>query len=678
MTNDPPRARKVPQKLTKHGDVRVDDYYWLNNREDPEVMAYLKAENAYTEAMMSNVKSLKEDLYQEIIGRIKQEDQSVPFLFNDYYYQTCYHEGKEYPVYTRWRKAEKIERQIMLDVNVLAAPFAYYHVGGRSVSPDNALLAYGEDTVSRRIYTIRVKDLKRGITLEDKLENTTGYAVWANDNQTLFYTQKDEKLRAFKIFRHTLGRPQEEDVEIYHETDETFSCHIYKTKSQKYLVIGSYASLSNEYQILSADDPTGTFRLFAPREARHEHSIHHFHNKFYIRTNWEAENFRLMEAPESATSKEEWTQLIAHRQDVLLDDLEVFADFLVLSERFQGLTRLRVLSHRGSDHYVDFPEEAYTASTEINMQFDTEILRFTYTSLVTPPSTFAYNMRNKERKLLKQKEIVGDFVKEDYVSERHMVPARDGVQIPVSIVYRKSFRKNGKGPLLLYGYGSYGISIDPTFRSNRLSLLDRGFAFAIAHIRGGQEMGRRWYEDGKFLKKKNTFHDFIDCTKYLQKEKFSSPGMTFAMGGSAGGLLMGAVINEAADLYRGVVAAVPFVDVVTTMLDDSIPLTTGEYDEWGDPNDLNYYTYIKSYSPYDNIKSQDYPALLISTGIHDSQVQYWEPAKWVAKLRTHNTSKNPILLHCDMEAGHGGPSGRFKLHRETALYYAFLLHLVDH
>jgi oligopeptidase B len=673
----PPQAPRRPHVLELHGDRRVDDYFWLRERDDPEVTRYLLAENAYSKAMLAHTETLQEKLYQEIVGRIKQEDQSVPYRDNGYWYLTRYTEGAEYPIHARKKASLDAPEEIMLDVNELARDHDFYQIGGMAVSPDNRLLAFAEDSAGRRIFTLRFKDLHSGEWLNDRLANVTGEMAWANDNRTLFYTLKDPlTLRGFKIMRHRLGQPQESDVQVYHEADETFLTYVYKSKSKKYIIIASYATLSQEYRVLEADQPEGDFRLLQARERGLEYHIAHYENRFYIRTNWQARNFRLMVTPEDAPAKENWTEVIPHREDVLLEDLDIFRDFLVLSERLNGITRIRVRPWNGEDeHYIDFEEEAYVAFTSVNPEFDTELLRLGYQSLTTPNSIFDYHMRQRSFTLLKQEEVLGGFDKNDYHSERIMATMRDGASCPISLVYRKGFRRDGSHPLLLYGYGSYGISMEPSFSSARLSLLDRGFVYAIAHVRGGEEMGRHWYENGRQMRKKNTFHDFIDCAERLLADGFSARDRLFAAGGSAGGLLIGAVINMRPELWRGVVAQVPFVDVLSTMLDDSIPLTAGEYDEWGNPNEKEYYDYIKSYSPYDNIAPVDYPAVLIITGLHDSQVQYWEPAKWAAKLRALKTGLNPVLLHTNMEAGHGGASGRFRRFREVALMYAFLLDL---
>ncbi|GAB3820683.1 oligopeptidase B [Pontibacter rugosus] len=570
--------------------------------------------------------------------------------------------------------------EVMLNANERAEGQSYYSAAGIDVSPDNQLLAFGEDTVSRRKYTLRFKNLKTGELLTDAIPNTTGSAVWANDNKTVYYTMKDPALRSFKIFRHTLGTPTSKDKEVYHEADETFSTFVFKTKSDKYILIGSASTLSNEYRYLDADKPNGDFKVIQPRERGLEYSVDHFQDKFYIVTNKDgATNFKLMQTPVSKTGKANWKEVVPHRQDVLLEGIEIFKDYLTLQERKNGLTQIRIKKWNDpkSDYYIDFGEEAYTAYIDVNPDFDSKTLRYGYTSLTTPYSTYNYNMQTKEKELLKQQEVVGDFDPNNYEGKRVYATADDGTKIPVSLVYRKGIELNGQNPTLLYGYGSYGNSMNPGFSSVRLSLLDRGFVYAIAHIRGGQEMGRQWYEDGKLLKKKNTFTDFLDAAEYLVDQKYTNPDKLFAQGGSAGGLLMGAVVNMRPDLFEGVLAAVPFVDVVTTMLDTSIPLTTGEFDEWGNPAEKEYYDYMLSYSPYDQVEAKEYPNMLVTTGLHDSQVQYWEPAKWVAKLRDMKTDNNMLLLHTNMEAGHGGASGRFERYKETALQYAFLLNLLE-
>ncbi len=675
----PPIAKKIPKQLTAHGDTRTDNYYWMNQREDPEVISYLNAENDYTQQMLAHTEELQQKLYQEIVGRIKQKDESVPFKDDGYWYYTRYEEGKEYPIYARKKGTLEAPEEIMVNANVRAEGKSYYAAAGMNVSPSNQLLAFGEDTVSRRKYTIRFKDLKTGELLTDAIPNTTGSAVWGNDNKTVFYTMKDPALRSFKIFKHTLGTPTSQDKEVYHEADETFGTYVYKTKSDKYIIIGSGSTVSNEYRYLDADKPNGTFKMIQPRERGLEYSVDHFGDKFYIVTNKDgATNFKLMQTPVSKTGKDNWKEVIAHREDVLLEGIEIFKDYLALQERKNGLAQIRVKKWNDpkSDYTIDFAEEAYTAAIGANPDFNSKTLRFEYSSLTTPNSTYDFNMATKERELLKRQEVVGDFNSENYEAKRIYATAADGTKIPVSLVYKKGVQLNGNNPTLLYAYGSYGYSTNPSFSSVRLSLLDRGFVYAIAHIRGGQEMGRQWYENGKMLKKKNTFTDFTDAAKFLIDQNYTNPEKLFAQGGSAGGLLMGAVVNMHPELFKGVLAAVPFVDVVTTMLDTSIPLTTGEFDEWGNPAEKQYYDYMLSYSPYDNVEAKAYPNMLVTTGLHDSQVQYWEPAKWVAKLREMKTDDNMLLLHTNMVAGHGGASGRFERYKETALQYAFLLNLL--
>lgn len=674
----PPLATKQPRELNMHGHTRIDNYYWLNERENPEVISYLNAENAYTKQVMADTEELQEKLFNEIVSRIKQTDESVPYKKNGYFYYSRFETGKEYPIYARKKGSLNSEEEIMLNANERAAGKSYYAASGLSVSPDNRLMAFGEDTVSRRQYTLRFKNLQSGEMLKDMIPNTTGGAVWANDNKTIFYTMKDPALRSFKIFRHVLGTPVSQDKEVYHEADETFSTFVYKTKSEKYIIIGSRSTVSQEFRFVDASNPAGTFKVIQPRERGLEYSIDHFGDSFYIRTNKDgATNFKLMKTPVAKTTKENWTEVIPHREDTYLEGTEIFKDFLVLQERRNALTHLRVKKWYDpkTDYYVDFGEEAYTAGISINPDFDSKVLRYGYSSLTTPNSTYDFNMETKEKTLLKEQEVVGDFDKNNYESRRIYATARDGVKIPVSLVYRKGLKLDGNNPTLQYAYGSYGSSTNPGFSSVRLSLLERGFVYAIAHIRGGQEMGRQWYEDGKMMKKKNSFTDFIDVSEYLIKQKYTNPGKLFAQGGSAGGLLMGAVVNMRPDLYKGIHAAVPFVDVITTMLDTSIPLTTGEFDEWGNPADKEAYDYMLSYSPYDNVENKEYPNLLVTTGLHDSQVQYFEPAKWVAKLREMKTDDNLLLLQTNMEAGHGGASGRFQPYRETALQYAFFLKL---
>lgn len=679
MVISPPTADKIEKHLEIHGDVRVDNYYWLNNREDEEVIDYLERENDYYDKMTEHTKEFQKELFEEMKGRIKEDDESVPYKYNGYYYITRYEKGKDYPIYTRKKETLDAEEEILFDVNEMAEGYSYYSLRGLNVSPNNKMVSFGVDTLSRRKYTLFIKNLETGKILNEKIPLTTGSSTWANNNKTLFYTRKDEQtLRADKIYRHTLGTKATNDKLIYNEEDETFGTFVYKTKSEKYLVIGCYSTLTTEYRILNADTPYDDFKVFQPRVRGLEYSISHYKNDFFILTNKDkATNFKLMKTSEKNTLQENWVDIIPHREEVLIEGVDIFKDYLVINERNNGLTMLRIMSwDEQQDYYLPFDNETYTVETSLNPEFKTDILRYNYNSLTTPASVIDFNMKTREQKVLKETEVLGGkFDKNNYRSHRLWATAADGTKIPVTMVYRKGINKNGKNPLLLYGYGSYGYTIDPYFSSVRLSLLDRGFIFAIAHIRGGEYLGRNWYENGKLLKKKNTFTDFIDVSKFLIKEKYTSKEHLYANGGSAGGLLMGAITNMAPELYNGVVAAVPFVDVLTTMLDDNIPLTTGEYDEWGNPNEEKYYNYMKSYSPYDNVEAKSYPNILVTTGLHDSQVQYWEPAKWVAKLRELKTGNNILLLHTNMDAGHGGASGRFEVLKEVALKYAFLLDL---
>ena len=673
----PPRAAIVPHRLEIHGHVRIDNYYWLKERDNPEVLAYLKAENAYTGKMMKHTRTVQEKLFREIKDRIRQTDMSVPYREEDYFYYTRFEEGREYALHCRKKEALSAAEELLLDGNLLAEGHSYFSLGGRAISAGQDILAFAVDTVGRRIYTVRFKNLATGELFEDRIEGATGNIAWANDNRTLFYARQDPlTLRSHRIFCHRLGQDQAGDRLVYEEADETFNCYVFKTKSKKYLMIGAHQTLSSEYRFLEADNPDGDFKVLQPREAGHEYQVDHYDGKFYIRTNLQALNFRLMETPLDRTGQDNWREVIGHREDVLLEYFEIFRDYLVVEERREGLVKLRIIPWSGEgEHYLDFGEPAYLAYIGTNREFNTRLLRFGYSSLTTPNSVYDYDMRTREKKLQKRDEVLGGFDTEDYRTERLYATARDGVRVPVSLVYRKGMGKKGGNPLLLYGYGAYGHSSDPVFSSARLSLLDRGFIFAIAHARGGEELGRQWYEEGRQLRKKNTFTDFIDCAEYLIGQGYTGPERLFVQGGSAGGLLMGAVVNLRPELFRGVIARVPFVDVLTTMLDPDIPLTTGEYDEWGDPNRKEFYDYMLSYSPYDNLETKEYPNLLVTTGLHDSQVQYWEPAKWVARLRALKTGDNVLLLKTRMDAGHGGVSGRFRRYRETAFEYAFLLDL---
>lgn len=685
-----PKAEKIDHEITTHGDTRVDPYFWMRlsdeqkeavqpDEQTQKVVDYLNAENEYLNESMKHTEKLQSKLYEEIVGRIEQKDESVPVMKNGYVYYQKFDEGDNYPKYLRKKAEEGLQKEeVMLDGPKMAKGYAYFNIAGRSVSPNNKYLVYGVDTVSRRQYTLSVKNLETGETLGDVIGNTTGGAVWANDNKTFFYTRKDPvTLRSYRVYKHVLGTNPDEDELVFEETEETFNCGVKKSKSDDYIMIGSFQTLSSEWRVLDANTPDGEWKIVQPRKRNLEYDIEHFEDHFYIVTNLDAKNFRLMKTPVDKTDTTNWTEVIPHRENVLLEDIEIFKNFLVVEERNNGLTQIRVMPWDNSqEHYISFNDPTYTTNVGQNPEFDTDVLRFGYTSLTTPSSVYDYDMKSKDRKLMKQQKVLdNNFSPENYQSERLFATASDGVQVPISIVYKKGIEKNGEQPLLLYGYGSYGASMDPYFSSVRLSLLDRGFIFAIAHIRGGQEMGRQWYEDGKLLKKKNTFTDFIACGEYLIKENYTSKSHLYAQGGSAGGLLMGAVINMKPELWNGVLAGVPFVDVVSTMLDETIPLTTGEFDEWGNPKDETYYHYIKSYSPYDNIEKKGYPNLLITTGYWDSQVQYWEPAKWIAKLRDLRTNKNKLYMYCNMDVGHGGASGRFERYKEVALEYAFLLDL---
>ncbi len=674
-----PDCKKIPKELTAHNDIRIDNYYWLNDRENPEVIDYLNKENEYTEAQLASTKSLQDEVYKEIKGRIKEEDQSVPYLYNGYYYISRFEKGQEYVIKSRKKGSLDSPEEILLDCNKLAKGKSYFQLGDNEISTNNELIAYSTDTVSRRKYNIYFKNIKTGKVYEETIPNTTGEITWANDNKTVFYAKQDEEtLRSYRIMKHTLGTSVDQDIIVYEEKDEEYDTYVFKTKSEKYIVIGSSSTLTDEYQLLNADTPNEKFKLFAPRTKGLEYEIDHKGNEFYLKTNKEATNFKIMICNEGNTAIDAWKDFIPYNDSILTEDLDVFDHFLVISERKDGLVQFRVLNLDSKDsYYIPFNDPAYLCHTSTNIEIDTKKLRYIYSSMTTPKSVYEFDMETKKQTLLKQSEIVGGHNPNNYVSKRLYATVRDGAKVPISLVYKKTTELNKNTPLLQYAYGSYGHIVDPGFSSSRLSLLDRGFVFAIAHIRGSETLGREWYEDGKFLNKKNTFYDFIDCSNFLIKEGYTSPDNLFAEGGSAGGLLMGAIVNYNPELYKGVIAAVPFVDVVTTMLDASLPLTTGEYEEWGNPNDKEYYDYMKSYSPYDNVKAQDYPNILVTTGLHDSQVQYWEPAKWVAKLRDLKTDDNLLLLKTNMEAGHGGASGRFEYIKEIALEYAFLISLTE-
>ncbi len=678
---DVPTIEKKPHQTILHGDTLIDNYYWLRFKENKEVIDYLNVENKYKDSVMSPTKKLQEKLFKEIKSRIKEDDESVPVKDGGYYYYSKFERGGEYPIFCRKKGDLKANEEIMLNGNTLGKDKPYFSIGGLEVSDNEQLLAYGIDTVSRRNYTLKFKNLQTGEIYKDQIKNTEGGSyVWATDNKTVFYIKRDQKtLLGYQVYRHVLGTDVKADVLVYEEKDNQYYMGLFRGKSKKYIInVSDHNGVANEYRILDANNPTGQFKVFLPRKNGHEYSIEHFEDKFYILTNLGgATNFKLMEAMESETNNTlAWKEVIAHRNNVYLEGMEIFKNQIVLQERKDALLHIRIINQKNQkEHYINFGETAYDAGIGSNPDFNTEILRYNYTSMTTPSSTFDYNMESKKGVLMKEQEVPGGYDKKNYVTERLWATARDGVKVPISIVYKKGFVKNGTTPLLQYAYGSYGSSSDPYFSAARLSLLDRGFAFAIAHIRGGQEMGRNWYDDGKMDKKMNTFYDFIDCSKYLIKERYTSEKHLYANGGSAGGLLMGAIVNLNPELYHGVVAAVPFVDVINTMLDDTIPLTTGEWLEWGNPKIKAEYEYIKKYSPYDNVERKAYPNMLVTTGLHDSQVQYWEPAKWVAKLREYKTDKNILIMDCNMDAGHGGASGRFRRLKETARDYSFILNL---
>jgi oligopeptidase B len=677
----PPKAEKRPKTLSIHGEDRVDNYYWLrdDDRANSDVLSYLQAENAYTEQALLPHQALRETLYQEMVARIAQQDHSVPYVKHGYRYQTRYEPGNEYAIYLRQPAAESEQWQTLIDGNERASDSEFYTLGGLDISPDNKLMAVSEDFLSRRQYDIRIKNLQDESWNDDLLKNTAG-SEWANDSQTLYYVRKHKKtLLPYQVYRHTVGTDPKNDQLVYEEKDDTFYVGLDKTTSDQYVIIHLDSTTTSEVLLLDANDPQAKPQVFVPRRKDHEYGLDHYQGHFYIRSNRDiaapkdGKNFGLYKSADN--NEAGWQTLIAPREAVMLEGFSLFRDWLVVEEREQGLTNLRQIHWTsGEEKSLNFDDPTYVTWLAYNPDPDTSLLRYGYSSMTTPSSLFELDLDTGERALLKQQEVK-DFDAANYRSERVWVTARDGVKVPVSLVYRRDAFKPNSNPLLVYGYGSYGSSMDPAFSGSRLSLLDRGFVFALAHIRGGAELGQQWYDNGKLLNKMNTFHDFIDVTKELVAEGYGEAQQVYAMGGSAGGLLMGAVINQAPELYRGIVAQVPFVDVVTTMLDESIPLTTGEYDEWGNPNDKTYYDYILQYSPYDQVKAQDYPNMLVTTGLHDSQVQYWEPAKWVAKLRELKTDDNQLLMYTDMDSGHGGKSGRFKAYEDIALEYAFVLSL---
>ena len=687
----PPDVKKIPKDMQTHGHVRTDNYYWMRLTDEQKsaekyddqtqnVVDYIGKETEYLENSLKHTKPLQKTLYDEMVGRIKKDDESVPYFENKYYYYSRYEEGKEYPIYCRKYKSLENDEEIILDVNILAEGHDYFAIGGMSISPNNQWLSYGVDTLSRRYYNIYFKNLVSGNVLEQTIPNTSGGAAWANDNSTVFYTSKNKvTLLGEKIFRHKIKTDYKEDVLMYFEKDETYYNGVYRSKSGQYIIIYNSSTLVSDYHILNANEPDGQFVNFSPRGKKHEYDIQHYENYFYIISNKEAPNNRLMRTKISATGISNWEEVIAHRKDVHLLGLEIFKNHLVFSERKDGLRAIRIKNMiSGDDRYINFEEGTYSAYISTNEEYDSNILRYSYSSMLTPSSVYDYNMDTQDKKLLKQSEVIGKGYDQSlYDAETIYATARDGEKIPIYLVYRKDLKKEGAQPLLLYSYGSYGSTSDPYFSSARLSLLDRGIIYALTNVRGSQIFGRQSYEDGKLLKKKNTFYDFIDAGKHLVNKKYTSPDQLFCSGGSAGGLLISAVVNMEPDLWKGAITAVPFVDVVTTMLDSSIPLTSNEWDEWGDPREEEYYHYMLSYSPYDQIEKKKYPNILVTSGFFDSQVQYWEPLKYVAKLRDFWEGNNKLYLYMNMDAGHGGKSGRFKIYKEIALEYAYLLDLVN-
>ena len=675
----PPVADKIPVSFKKFNDIRIDDYYWLKERENPEVIDYLERENDYYEKMTSHTLDLQNKLFKEIKDKIKEDDESVPYFLNGYWYKTKYKEGLDYPVYTRFKDSLNNNEEILFDCNELAKKHDYFNLSNFQISPDNKIVAFSTDVVSRRLYSVQFKNLETGKIYSDKIINSSGSFAWANDNSTLFYTSRDvNTLRNDKIFKHVLNTDYKNDELVYFEKDETFYTNVSKSKSKKFIIISSFSTLTSEFQFLPADNINESFKLFNKRKRGVEYSINHYDDHFYIITNKDkAYNYKLMKTKISETSSENWTDVVEHRKNVLIEGIDIFKDHLVVSERVDGLNRINIKKWDDSENYfLNFDNETFSSNTTTNLDFNSKKLKYAYNSLNEPYSVIEFDMITKEKTVLKQHKVLDkNFSKDNYVTERIWADSQDGNQIPISLIYKKGIKRDGSNPLLIYGYGSYGNTIDPSFSISRLSLLDRGFIYAISHVRGSEYLGRDWYENGKLLNKKNSFNDFVDSTKFLISEGYTSPEHCYAYGGSAGGLLMGAVINMAPELYNGVIAAVPFVDVITTMLDETIPLTTSEYDEWGNPNQKEYYEYMMSYSPYDNVSKLKYPNLLVTTGLHDSQVQYWEPAKWVAKLRDYKQDQNYLFLNTNMETGHGGSSGRFEAIKDLAKEYAFLFDL---
>jgi len=684
----PPIAPPRPRTVSSPHGARTDPYYWLRDdeRADPEVLAYLQAENAFRERSLAAVKPLENALYDEIVARIKQDDATVPYRKNGYWYNTRYEPGKEYPIFARRKGRIDAPEEILLDANALAVGHDYYRIGAMEISPDSAWLAFCEDTVGRRQFTLRFKNLRSGEIQPAAIPDVEPDLAWANDNCTVLYVEKDpEILLGLYVKKHRLGQDPRQDTLVFEQQNKSFYTGVCKSKSERFIFIHMESTVSSEWRYADAGDPALEFKTFLPHERDHEYQIEHLGDDFIVRTNFQARNFRVARVPiGKEASRADWQDVVAHRDDTFIEDFDVFDGFLALAVRTGGLCKISIRpwapstpSTHDAEFFIDSDEAAYTTSLSVNPELDTEILRYVYSSLATPGTVYDYNVRTREKILLKRDPVMGGFDPSHYRTEFLFAPARDGARIPVSLMYREGFARDGSAPLLQYAYGAYGLSTDPQFSSARLSLIDRGFVYAIAHVRGGQEMGRAWYDDGRLLHKKNSFTDFVDVTRHLVAQRYTRKDTVFAMGGSAGGLLMGAVANSSPGDYRGIVAQVPFVDVVTTMLDDSIPLTTNEYDEWGDPNERGSYDYMLSYSPYDNVRAQRYPAMFVTTGLWDSQVQYYEPAKWVAKLRALKTDDNALFLRVDMEAGHGGKSGRFQHYREIAMEYAFLLDQMD-
>ncbi|MEE8149876.1 MAG: S9 family peptidase [candidate division Zixibacteria bacterium] len=668
----PPVAKIEAKVDTSFSDVRVDNYFWLRQRDDSAVIAYLEEENAYTAAMMKHTESMQEDLYEELLSRIKETDEDVPVKEGDYFYYSRTEEGQQYKIYCRKKGSLEADEEIILNVNDLAEGHKFLSIGIFEISHNHELLAYSVDTSGSETYDLYIKDLSTGNLYDDVIPNTSWTAAWGNDNQNIFYTIDDEARRPYKLFRHRLGDSLENDLLVYTETNEKFYLYIAKTKSKKYLLQYSESITTTEIHFLDADNPTGDFKVIHPRQQDMEYDVAHHGNDFYVKTNEKAKNFKLMKTPVRSPGKSSWREVIPHRKAVKIENVEVFENHLVIYERENGLENIRILNlQTGEDHYIEFPEPVYGLRTQSNPEFESDQLRFMYYSMVTPKTVFDYNMNSKDRELKKEYEVIG-YDKSLYETKRIFAKAKDGTQIPISIVYKKDFRQDGTRPLYPYGYGSYGYSLEPSFSSNRISYLDRGFAYARAHIRGGSEMGRYWYDEGKLLNKKNTFTDFIACAEHLINENYTTSRKLVISGGSAGGLLMGAVLNMRPDLFEVAVADVPFVDVINTMLDESIPLTVTEYEEWGNPHDSVFYTYMKSYSPYDNVGAKEYPHMLVTAGLNDPRVQYWESAKWTAKLRANNLGDHWLLLKTNMGAGHLGASGRYDYLKEIAFEMAFI------